>query len=148
MSTNELDELARALFADRPNAADEVYQRLENAEVVNRVKVGSYLCERRGCKLAVVVAVGGRILVRTRDHKKSPGLNAATSVESARRDRTLDGDNHWPGHTFDVGDLAAWGGSALVSMPCRCRQRNIDPGEILSYVDGVEPGRPAKPRRV
>lgn len=143
-----MDAVLRFLFDPGPTDVDTLYQRLENAGVVTRVKVGTYLCELRGCKLAVVVSVGGHTIVRTRDHKKSSGLNEATTAESARRERTLDGDKHWPGHTFDASELAEWEGGALVPMPCRHRQRNVDPRDILAYVVGVTPGRPVKPRRI
>ena len=148
--TEDLDAFARALMDALDGADDvgEVFQRLDNAGVLNRVKVGTYLCELRGCKLAVVIDVGGRILARTRDHKKSAGLNEATTAEAARRSRTLDGEKHWPGHAYDVTDLAEWDGGALVPMPCRHRQRDIDPREVLAYVEGARPGHPIKPRRV
>lgn len=148
--SDSIDDVERALLdaLAGTNGVADVFQRLDNAGVLNRVKVGTYLCEQRGCKLAVVISVAGRVLVRTRDHKKGAGLNEATTVEAARRDRTLDGEKHWPGHAYDATDLAQWGGQAFIPMPCRHRQRNIAPGDVLTYVDDVKPGHPAKPRRI
>lgn len=145
------DELAEWLSAalaeadDRAAALDEAFQRLENAKVLNRVVVHRYVCRAGGCQLAVVIRVGDEVLVRTRDVKYGKSKNLERSVESARRKRTLDGDRHWPGHTFDVRDLAK-SGMERFEVNCRCKVRPpIDPREVLRVVANVRPGKPGPP---
>ena len=130
--------------SDRTEAIHAAYQQLENARLVNRVVLHRYQC-RRGCVLGVVVRIDGMTLCRTRDYKLSHGLNDARSVESARRRNTIDGERHWPGHTFDVGDLAGWGDGAGMDMNCRHVTHTAKAVDVLAQVEGVAPGHPGKP---
>jgi len=133
---------------DRVAAIDDAYQQVVNAGLLNRVVVRRYICRKRGCVLAVVVRLGDDILIRTRDYKLSPGMNLDKSAESARRKNTLDGDNHWPGHTFDVRAHGGGGASARVDMICRHGLRTVSAADILEAVDGVQPGHPKAPLRI
>ncbi len=129
----------------RDTAIHDAYQALDNAGVVSKVTVHRYLCRSRGCVLGTVVRIGGETIARTRDNKLSPGANQARSVESARRKNTLDGDRHWPGHTFDVPALATCGPRAGMDMSCRHTLATVLAVDVLAVTDGVTPGRPGKP---
>jgi hypothetical protein len=147
MSDQELHQLFLAVLAaseDRAAAVDAVYQRLENMGLIGRVVVHRYLCAECGV-LATVIRVGDEILCRTRDYKLSPGLNARRSVAAARRKNTLDGARHWPGHTFDVRELAEWGTAAAMEMNCGHLLHTELAVDVLAKVEGVLPGKPGKP---
>lgn len=131
---------------DRELSIDTRYQALENAGLINRVVVHRFMCPR-GCVVGTVIRVGGQIITRTRDYKLSPGLNESRSVEAARKNNTLDGERHWPGHTFDVVSMGKWGPDAGMDMCCRHIVRTVRAADILTTVDGVQPGRPSKPTR-
>lgn len=129
----------------REDAIEDAYQSLDNAGVLSKVTVHRYVC-KRGCGvLGTVVKIGDDILLRTRDYKLGPGMNRDRSVAAARRKNTLDGDRHWPGHTFDVRDLAEWGEHAGMDMNCRHTTSVVKAAEVLATVDGVRPGHPGKP---
>lgn len=133
----------------RADALHHAWQTLENAGVLNHVVVHRYLCRhRRGHPLATVIRVSGVTVVRTRDYKFSPGLNAERSVETARAKNTLDGERHWPGPTLDVTDLAEWGPQAGVDMNCRHALRTVLAQDILAASADVRPGHPGKPSRI
>lgn len=126
---------------DHDQAIHDAYQRLENADLIRRVKVHEYRC-RRGCTLARVVNVGGTVIARARDYKFSPGLNREKSVPEARRKNTLDGERWWPGHTYDVAQLTPGG----FQVACRhVPGVTVNAEELLRLVAEVEPGRPGKP---
>lgn len=131
--------------ANAPEARDLAYQQLENAGLINRVVVHRYIgvC---GCPLATVIRVGGHLLCRTRDNKQSHGLNARSSVESARSKRTLDGDRHWPRMTIDVGEHDVPG--AFIEMHCRHHRRNVAASDIMAAAKDVLPGHPRAPTRL
>jgi hypothetical protein len=133
---------------DQSAAIHDAYQQLENAGLTNRVVVHRYLCRKGGCKLATVVRIGGRVLARTRDYKYGPGMNLERSVPAARERNTLDGDRHWPGHTFDVTDLARWGDSAGMDMNCRHGMRTVLAVDVLATVGDTRPGHPGAPSRI
>lgn len=148
---SELDAWFQALITDsndRAAALHDAYQHLENAGLLNRVVVHRYLCAKGNCKLATVVKIGDSVIARTKDYKFSPGVNAQRSVESARGRNTLDGERHWPGHTFDVSDLAGWGDQAGLDMNCRHVLRTVMANDILAAVEGIAPGHPAAPSRI
>lgn len=129
----------------REEAIQELYQRLETAEVISKVTVHRYICGTAGCGvLATVVKAGGLTLARTRDYKFSPGLNDQVSVPEARRKNTLDGRRHWPGHVFDVDALADWG-SAGFDVNCRHGRHTVMATELKALVSDVRPGHPGKP---
>lgn len=133
---------------DRVAALHDAYQQLENNGWISKVKVHGYLCARRGCVLATVLRIDGVTIVRIRDYKLPKATNIARSVESARRKNTLNGNDHWPGHTFDVTELATWGPDAGMDMNCRCRNRRlIKAVDILAICEGVRPGHPGPPTR-
>jgi len=145
---NDLDRWFRQLVTEASNAAearDLAYQQLENAGLINRVVVHRYLgvCE---CVLATVIRLDGHLLCRTRDNKQSHGLNARSSVESARSKRTLDGDRHWPKMTYDVGELDVPGVS--VPMHCRHHRRNVAASDIMAAAKDIQPGHPRAPTRL
>ncbi|MGG5260822.1 hypothetical protein [Phycicoccus avicenniae] len=145
---DELDVWFTTLLAeheDRGRALDSAYQSLENAGVLNRVVVHRYICARRGCKLATVIRVGGRLIARTGGYKLAPGTNLSSSVESARLKNTLDGERHWFGRTFDVLDLVEWEGAAGLPMNCRCRLRVVSAVDIVEEVGDTQQGHPGAP---
>lgn len=145
---SEIDKWFRdvaAAAADRDQAIHDAYQHLENTDLVSKVAVHRYLCQRNGCVLATVIRVGDCVIARTRDNKLSPGANLDRTVESARIKNTLDGDRHWPGHTFDVGSLAEWGPVAGMDASCRHGLRTILAVDVLAAVDGVQAGHPKAP---
>lgn len=145
---DEVTAVFAALFegADQDSARlDEAFQAVVNAGVVGRVVVHRVICRPRGCVLGTVIKVGGRVLCRTRDYKFSPGLNLTQSVESARRKNTLNGRDHWPGHTFDVVALAEWGPFASMDMNCRHVRHSYVAADLLDVVRDVPAGHPNKP---
>jgi hypothetical protein len=151
MNRDMNDDWFRRLLAasdDAQDARERAFQEFENAGLVNRIVVARYSCRRRGCVLATVVRIGDQVLCRTRDYKLAPGTNLARSVESARAKNTIDGQRHWPGHTFDVTDLAAWGDQAGVDMNCRHGLRTVLARDVLAAVEGRNPGHPGAPLRV
>lgn len=130
---------------DRESAVNDAYQHLDNAGLVNRVTVHRYVCAR-GCGVrAVVIRLGDRVIMRTRDYKFSPGFNEARSVESARARNTLDGARHWPGHTYDVSALAEWGPTAGMDVNCRHATTTALAVDVLANVADVSPGHPGPP---
>lgn len=134
----------RAAHAEHREAVEGAYQHLENASLISKVTVHRYLCAR-GCVRATVIRLGDSTLIRVRDHKQSPGLNAVRSTESARRSRTLDGDRHWPKVTHDVEELAGLGPSVGVELACRHGMTFVSGDEILALVEGISPGHPGAP---
>jgi hypothetical protein len=147
--SDELSDFFAALFAsasDRDTAAHEGFQQLENAGVINKVIVGRYICGQGNCLLVKVIRVGDHTLARTKDHKVARGLNKEISVPAARRKNTLDGDRHWPGHTFDVDFLAGFGESAGLGAGCRHKPRRvISAADVLAKTRDVKPGYPGAP---
>lgn len=148
MNDSEIDRAFLALLEahdDRREALHAAWQRLENAGLISKVTVQQYRCRRRGCTLMTVIKVGGLTLARSADYKFSRGLNGERSVAAARAKNTLDGDRHWPGHTFDVEELAGWGETAGMDANCRCATRVLMAQRILEDSAGATSGRPAKP---
>lgn len=130
---------------DHKKAIHDAYQHLENAGLISRVTVHRYLCSKCGKPRATVIRIGGRTIVRTKDYRNSPGLNVQRSVETARKRRTLDGDRHWPGHTYDVDELAEWGPTTGFDVNCRHVHATIMAAEVLELTKDVTPGHPDKP---
>lgn len=148
---DDLGQWLEVIFAtadDKSAAIHSVYQQLDNAGLLNKVTVHKFLCERRGCVLATVIRVNGMTIARTKDNKLSPGTNLDRSVETARIKNTIDGDRHWPGHTFHIEDLAAWGDSAGMDMSCRHALRTVKAAEVLLACADATPGHPTKPSRI
>ena len=149
MTTPDMDygEFLRQLLRaarDRTEAIHTAYQRFENAGLISKVTVHRYLCKRCGKKLATVIRLGDTTIARTTAYKFSPGLNQKRSVESARERNTLDGDRHWPGHTYDVGELAAeWG--AGFDVNCRHVTATVRAADVLEITRGVTPGHAGAP---
>lgn len=130
---------------DRREAIETAYQQLENAGRVSKVTVHRYVCVKGGHLLSTVIRLGEVTIARTCDYKLAPNTNLNRSVESARRKNTLDGDRHWPGHTFDISHLATWGEVACIDMNCRHGLRTVRAVDILAVSQGVRPGHPSKP---
>lgn len=128
----------------RREAIEQAYIELRNSGLLSKVTLHRYMC-RRGCQLAVVFRVAGQTLCATRDYKQSPGLNAHASVEAARRDRTLDGDRHWPAMVYDVAEIAEFG--AMLAA-CRHFRGQLVGADVLTAVEGVRPGQPKAPTRL
>lgn len=129
-------------------ALDTAYQEFMNAGLIGKVVVQRYICERKGCKLATVISVGGRLICRAEPYKLGRGLNQVRSVESARAKNTLDGERHWPGPTFDVREWSDWGPSMAVGLNCRCKTRSLSAARILADASGKAPGHPGAPSRI
>jgi hypothetical protein len=131
------------------------WQKLENAGLLNRVKVQEYRCAK-GCRLALAIRLGDVVLMRTRDYRMRPHTNEARSVPTARAKNTLNGSDHWPGHTFNVGESAGqvdpgewgqprWGDRFRADANCKHGLRTIDFVEVLDSVRDTRPGHPNKP---
>ena len=135
----------RAASADEAEAIHNAYQQIENAGLISKVTVHRYLCGRRGEPLAIVIRLGDKTIARARDYKYSPGLNRERSVESARARNTLDGNRHWPGHTYDVDELADCGPQVGFDVNCRHITATVRAVDILNITRGVVPGHPGKP---
>jgi hypothetical protein len=152
--TPEDDELAQ-LFADivgqtrniedHRQAIHTVYQQLENAGLIAKVTVHRYHCKKCGHPLATAIRLGsgGKTLARTRDYKYSSGYNDAHSAKSARAQKTLDGNSHWPGHTYDIDELAAEEGH--FEVVCRHVRKHILAADLLALTRDVRAGHPGKP---
>lgn len=131
------------------------WQKLENAGLLNRVKVQEYRCAK-GCRLALVIRLGDVVLMRTRDYVMRPHTNEARSVATARARNTLNGSDHWPGHTFNVGqsagqlDRASWGEAIVgdrfrADANCKHGLRTLDFVAVLASIKDTRPGFPNKP---
>ena len=130
---------------DHDEAIHNAYQRFENTGLISKVTVHRYLCKGCGKPLATVIRLGDKTIARTTDYKFSPGLNPQRSVESARRRNTLDGDRHWPGHTYDVDQLAGWGPLSGFDVICRHVAATVRAADVLEATCGVTPGQPGPP---
>lgn len=141
------DLLAQLLAesADRQASIDKLHTALLDNGWMPRVRLHQYLC-MRGCVLAEVFRAGGLTLCAVRDYKLSPGMNRADTAPSAREKRTLDGNRHWPGHVYDVAEIAEWG----AGIPFNCRHyRGVVAGtDVLTTVATVTPGHPKAPTRL
>lgn len=143
---SKLNEWFQALLAaakDHSEAIHEAYQQLENAGLISKVTVHRYLCRRCGKPCATVIRLGDKTIARTRDYKFSPGLNVERSVETARARKTLDGNRHWPGHTYDVDELADW--EVGFAVNCRHTTATVLAVDVLKITRVVAPGHPGKP---
>ena len=136
-----------AASADDAEAIHTAYQRLENAGLISKVTVHRYLCGRCG-PLATVIRLGDKTIARTVDYKYSRGLNLRQSVAAARERNTLDGERHWPGHTYDVDALADWGPQAGFDVVCRHVTTTVAAVDVLALTRDVKPGHPGKPTRL
>jgi hypothetical protein len=141
------DELV-AQYDDLGEAQQTAYQMLENRGALSKVTLHKYQCASHGCQIARVVKIGSTVLCATRDYKYSPGMNLEKSVPEARRKNTLNGDDWWPGHVYDVDALAEWGDVAGIGMVCRHYTGTILAKDILSAIERVIPGHPGKPTRL
>ncbi len=147
MDDEQLASWMDEVFLSAANHAEAVhtaYQQLENAGLINRVTVHRYLCRKCGPRLTVI-RIQRRILARSKDYRFGRGKNAAESVQAARDQHTLDGDRHWPGHTYDVQELARFDEHAGMTVVCRHRSTSIRAADVLAAVDGVRPGHAGKP---
>lgn len=153
-----LEETMRTLAQEAKTDPEGVWQRLENVGVLNRLRVHQYLCPA-GCKLATVIRIRDVVLMRTRAYRMRPRTNLQRSVHAARVQNTLNGEDYWPGHTFNVGWLLGvkdepgsleWaevvhGDTIRMDINCRHHLRSIAAIEVLRAVEGVTPGKPRKP---
>lgn len=147
----ELDEWFRQLKAasvDHVRAVHDAYQKLENAGLISKVTVHRYLCGRCGKPRATVIRLGDSTIARTRDYKVSRGMNLDRSVEAARKKNTLDGERHWPGHTYDVDDLAEWGPDCGFDIECRHFTTTVRAVDVLELTRNVKRGHPGAPTRL
>ena len=134
----------RAASADEAEAIHNAYQQIENAGLIPKVTVHRYLCGRCG-PLATVIRLGDKTIARTVDYKYSRGLNLRRSAAAARERNTLDGERHWPGHTYDVDALADWGPQVGFAVNCPHIRATVRAVDILNITRGVVPGHPGKP---
>ncbi len=135
----------------RQSTRDDEIQQLHR-ELVERGELGRwvlhrYMC-RRGCRVATVFRYQGLTLCAVADYKLSHGANLTRSVESARSKNTLDGDRHWPGHVYDVEELARFGPEAGMHMVCRHQLTVTLAVDVLAAVEGVTAGHPRPPTRL
>lgn len=150
MNDDDIGRWFRDLFAsatDKSAALDLAHAHLRDAGLLPRVTLHKYMCVK-GCQIATVFRADGLVLCATRDYKLSPGLNVQVSVPAARASKTLDGERHWPGHVFDVANLAEWGPNAGMPFECRHFRRTLLAADVIEAVQGVQPGRPRKPTRL
>jgi len=150
--TAAVAEVLRAALAsshDRSAALDSAFQHYVNAGILSKIVVHRFRCARpQACLLATVVDAGGTLLMRTGDYKLSPGVNRHHSVASARTTRTLDGNRHWPGSTFDVQELVEWGQDVGAALNCRHVRTTLTGIEVLENCEGRRPGHPGAPTRL
>ena len=83
-------------------------------------------------------------------------MNEKRSVPAARERNTLNGSDHWPGHTFNVGESAGqtdpeqWGRPVhgdrfRADANCKHGLRTLDFVDILAAVRGTRAGHPNRP---
>ena len=134
---------------NRQAALDSAHQWLKDGALLSKVTTHRYVC-RRGCKLiATVFQIGDVVACAVEDYKLSPGLNLAESTEAGRARNTLDGRGHWPGHVYDVRQLAANGPDASMDdMICSHHHGKVLASDVLAAVEGVRPGHPGAPTRL
>lgn len=133
---------------DKREAQQYAYLKIEQMETaLPKVTLHKYQCTR-GCQIARVVQIGSTIMCAVRDYEFSPGLNAQLSVPAARRKNTMDGDKHWPGHVYDVQELAEWGDQAGMQMVCRHFRGTVLASDLLKAIEGARPGHPNAPTRL
>jgi len=134
---------------DRQAALDSAHQWLRDAGALPKVTTHKYVCQR-GCKLiATVFQIGDVVACAVEDYKLSPELNLSESTEAGRARNTLDGRGHWPGHVYDVRQLAASGPNASMDdMICSHHHGKVLASDVLAAVDGVRPGHPGAPTRL
>lgn len=139
-------ELRRAFDASEERAVllRDTYADLRSRGQIGRYVVHRYMCHR-GDQLAIIFRFGGLELCAVRDYKLSPGLNTALSVPAAREHNTLDGDRHWPGHVYDLEQLARSGRSAVMTIACRHVVTTLGAVEVLDAVVGTRTGKPGRP---
>jgi len=137
-----------AAEAARISDREALYIKLRDAGLIAKVTVLRFLCRQRSCVIGTVFTLGDTVYCHVRDYKFSPGMNAAESSESGRRNNTLDGDHHWPAHVYDVNELAAFDSTAGFHINCRHAHKMVNARELLQLVEGVQPGHPIKPVRV
>lgn len=121
------------------------YQALRSTGGLSKVTLHRYQCRAKGCTLAVVFRLPAGVVAYTPAYRLSPGMTAAQTSADGRESNSVDGVNHWPAHGWDLADLAAWQGRALVSIQCAHYRGTLDPRAMLVAVDGVKPGRPTRP---
>ena len=151
---DEFSEFMHQLFQmndDHQEAIDKLHQTLSERGWLHRVRLHTYICARRGCKIATVYRAAGLTLCEVRDYKLSPGMNQARSVAEARAKNTLDGDRHWPSRVYDVEELDRFSaGTQLVGVTMNCPHYTGTQlaRDILATVADVRPGKPTKPTRL
>ncbi len=133
---------------DHTEAIHRAYQQLGNAKLIPRVTVHRFQCGKCGKVLATVIRLGDTTIARTADYKYSRGLNLRRSVAAARERNTLDGERHWPGHTYDVDQLARGGPKAGFDVACRHVTTTVAAFDVLAVTRDVTPGHPGKPTRL
>lgn len=144
----DLGEMFRLAIAEsraRSAALSDLFQRFENADLIGRVVVHRYRCKKCSKLLATVIRGGDHLLIRTSDYKYGKGMNLERTVESARQKNTLNGDNHWPGHTFDVHEVAEWDSDGGVSVVCRHTNVVLHGKRIIEDVGDKRPGHAGAP---
>lgn len=135
---------------DKAAARDELFRHLRDSGLLPRVTLHRYMC-RRGCQIATVFSAGGLVLCAVRDYKFSHGLNDDVSVPEARMRNTLDGERHWPGHVYDVGEIQRFSvgeQKAGMDMNCRHFRGTVLAEDILEACKSVIPGKPDAPTRL
>lgn len=87
----------------REQQAEAFYAMLTERRQLKSHRAVTYRCERR-CMLADVLVTQAGILVHLPPYRLSPSVNAVSSSESGRRERTIDGDRRWRPRTFMLAD--------------------------------------------
>ena len=152
MSDTDADFAAwwAALLANSENpqaALDSAHLSLVGADALSKVTTHRYLCRLHGCPIATVFLIGDVVACAVRDYKLPPGVNLSESTEAGRARNTLDGKRWWPGHVYDVNQLAVDPNGGM-DMNCRHRHGKVLAADVLAAVDGVRPGHPGAPTRL
>jgi len=146
---DDISEFFRALMSqheDKVDALNSLHLYMRDSGLLKNATLRVYRCARKGHLLATVFSAAGMIVCVTELYKMSHGLNEASSVESAREKNTIDKEQRtWPGHVFDVSELAKWGDSAQVPINCRDVRSGLGATHILSDVKGIIPGHGGAP---
>lgn len=134
--------------ADHDDAVQILWQRIADLGLVSKLTVHRYICAKCG-PIVTVIRLGHNTFASTRDYKQSVGMSRATSVRAAREKHTLDGDRHWPGHIYDVDQLARdhlARGNFIAA--CRHVHTTLLAADVLAQSLMVKPGHPGAPTRL
>lgn len=129
-----------AAAESRDEGLQEVHRTLKESGRLGLYLQRRYVCAECGV-LCRVFRYAGVTFAATAPYKLGHRKNLAESVPEARQSNTLDGERHWPGHVYDVHQLAEWGDEAGATVTCRHINMMLTGSRILADIAGVRPGK-------